>query len=105
MTTEEERELYSELVLQCAESVPRGHVTTYGAIADVVGHRLGRGGPRLVGSVLAHQGAAVPWWRVVRADGSLPPSHRGEARQSYLEEGTALRPSGNVDITVAFWQP
>ena len=36
MTTEDERELYAELVLQCAESVPRGRVTTYGAIADVV---------------------------------------------------------------------
>jgi alkylated DNA nucleotide flippase Atl1 len=43
MTTEEERELYAELVLQCAESVPRGRVTTYGAIADVVGNLLGRG--------------------------------------------------------------
>jgi alkylated DNA nucleotide flippase Atl1 len=48
-STEEERELYAELVLQCAESVPRGHVTTYGAIADVVGQRLVLGGPRLVG--------------------------------------------------------
>ena len=36
-TSEEDRELYAELVLQCAESVPRGRVTTYGAIADVVG--------------------------------------------------------------------
>ena len=59
MTTEEERELYAELVLQCAESVPRGRVTTYGAIADVVGQRLGRGGPRLVGNVMATHGAAV----------------------------------------------
>ncbi|HEY7720127.1 MAG TPA: MGMT family protein [Pedococcus sp.] len=105
MTTEDERELYAELVLQCAESVPRGRVTTYGAIADVVGHRLGRGGPRLVGNVMARQGGAVPWWRVVRADGSLPPSHDDEARQAYLEEGTPLRPSGAVDLGRAFWQP
>ena len=105
MTTEEERELYAELVLQCAESVPRGRVTTYGAIADVVGHRLGRGGPRLVGNVLATHGAAVAWWRVVRADGSLPPSHDEEARQAYLEEGTPLRPSGSVDLGRAFHQP
>jgi alkylated DNA nucleotide flippase Atl1 len=105
MTTEDERELYAELVLQCAESVPRGRVTTYGAIADVVGQRLGRGGPRLVGNVMARQGGAVPWWRVVRADGSLPPSHDDEARQAYLEEGTPLRPSGAVDLGRAFWQP
>ena len=105
MTTPEERELYVELVLQCAESVPRGRVTTYGAIADVVGERLGRGGPRLVGNVMAQHGGAVTWWRVVRADGSLPPSHDDEARQAYLEEGTPLRPSGAVDLGRAFWQP
>ena len=105
MTTEEERELYAELVLQCAESVPRGRATTYGAIADVVGQRLGRGGPRLVGSVVCQHGAAVPWWRVVRADGSLPPSHDEEARQAYLEEGTPLRPSGSVDLGRAFVVP
>ena len=103
--TEEERERYAELVLQCAESVPRGRVTTYGAIADVVGERLGRGGPRLVGNVMSRHGAAVSWWRVVRADGSLPPSHDDEARQAYLEEGTPLRPSGAVDLGRAFWPP
>jgi alkylated DNA nucleotide flippase Atl1 len=105
MTTEDQRELYAELVLQCAESVPRGRVTTYGAIADVVGHRLGRGGPRLVGNVMARHGGAVAWWRVVRADGSLPPSHDDEARQASLEEGTPLRSSGAVDLGRAFWQP
>ncbi len=104
-TSAQDRELYAELVLQCAESVPRGRATTYGAIADVVGQRLGRGGPRLVGSVLAQHGGGVPWWRVVRADGSLPPSHDDEARQAYLEEGTPLRPSGAVDLGRAFWQP
>ncbi len=104
-TSQEDRELYAELVLQCAESVPRGRATTYGAIADVVGQRVGRGGPRLVGTMLACHGAAVPWWRVVRADGSLPPSHDAEARQAYLEEGTPLRHSGAVDLGRAFWSP
>jgi alkylated DNA nucleotide flippase Atl1 len=98
-------EEYVERVLQCVESVPRGRVTTYGAIAEVVGELLGGGGPRQVGSIMASHGGGVPWWRVVRADGSLPPSHRGEAREAYLEEGTPLRPSGNVDIARAFWRP
>ena len=98
-------EEYAELVLQVVERVPRGRVTTYGAIAEAVGERAGGGGPRLVGSVMASYGGPVPWWRVVRADGTLPPSHQGEARQCYLEEGTPLRPSGNVDIRAAFWDP
>lgn len=98
-------EEYVELVLTCVERVPRGRVTTYGAIAEEVGGRLGGGGPRQVGSIMAAYGGPVPWWRVVRADGSLPPSHHDEARQRYLEEGTPLRPTGNVDIRRAFWSP
>jgi alkylated DNA nucleotide flippase Atl1 len=93
-------EEYAEQVLRYVERVPRGRVTTYGAIADHVG-----GGPRQVGSVMARHGGPVPWWRVVRADGSLPPSHQVEARQAYLEEGTPLRPSGSVDIVRAYWEP
>jgi alkylated DNA nucleotide flippase Atl1 len=100
-----DHDLYVELVLRCVERVPRGRVTTYGAIAEVVGPVVGGGGPRLVGSVMAGYGGPVPWWRVVRADGSLPPSHQDEARQTYLEEGTPLRASGNVDLRRAFWRP
>lgn len=94
-------EAFVERVLVLVESVPRGRVTTYGAIADVVGS-----GPRLIGHVLARHGAGVPWWRVVRADGSLPPSHQDEARRHYAGEGTPLRRSGRaVDIEAAFSQP
>jgi alkylated DNA nucleotide flippase Atl1 len=100
-----DREDYVEAVLATVERIPRGRVTTYGAIAEHVAARFGGGGPRQVGTVMATHGGPVPWWRVVRADGSLPPSHQDEARQAYLEEGTPLRPSGNVDITAAFWQP
>ncbi len=98
-------EEYAELVLRCVEQVPRGQVTTYGAIAETVGALLGGGGPRQVGAVMATQGSGVSWWRVVRADGSLPPSHHGEARQAYLEEATPLRASGNVDLRAAFFRP
>lgn len=100
-----DHEQYVELVLTCVERIPRGRVSTYGAIAEVVGPVVGGGGPRLVGSVMARYGGPVPWWRVVRADGSLPPSHDAEAHQHYLEEGTPLRPTGNVDLTRAFWRP
>lgn len=97
-------EEYVERVLTLVESVPPGRVTTYGALATVVG-----GGPRQVGSVMARHAGPVPWWRVVRADGSLPPSHDGEARERYREEGTPLRGTGprdlRVDMRAAFWDP
>jgi len=92
---------YVETVLSLVESVPRGRVTTYGAIADAVGW----GGPRRVGTAMATYGGSVPWWRVVRADGSLPPSHDDEARAHYLDEGTPFRASGRVDMARAAWWP
>ncbi|NYG60492.1 alkylated DNA nucleotide flippase Atl1 [Nocardioides daedukensis] len=98
-------EEYAEAVLRVAESVPRGRVTTYGAIAEAVGAALGRGGPRVVGNVMAREGAAVPWWRVVRADGSLGCSRGSDAHQNWLAEGTPLRRSGAVDVAAAFWRP
>ena len=91
---------YVEAVLACVERIPPGRVTTYGAIADVVG-----GGPRQVGAVMAGHGGPVPWWRVVRADGSLPDSHLGEAQRRYTEEGTPRRASGRLDMPEAFWDP
>lgn len=93
-------EEYVEQVLACVERIPRGRATTYGAIAAAVG-----GGPRQVGSVMALHGGPVPWWRVVRADGTLPPSHDDRAREAYLEEGTPLRPSGAVDLRAVYWDP
>lgn len=93
-------EEYVERVLELVERVPRGRVTTYGALAAVVG-----GGPRQVGSVMARHGGPVPWWRVVRADGTLPPSHDDRARDQYLVEGTPLRVSGGLDMARAFWDP
>jgi alkylated DNA nucleotide flippase Atl1 len=92
---------YVERVLSIVEQIPRGRVTTYGLIAEA----LGTGGPRQVGAVMSAYGGPVPWWRVVRADGSLPDSHGPEARQEYLAEGTPLRASGSVDITTAVWLP
>lgn len=91
---------FVETVLDLVEQVPAGRVTTYGAIAAVVG-----GGPRRVGAVMARAGAAVPWWRVVRADGGLPPDLRERARASYDDEGTPLRSSGVPSMVEAFWDP
>ncbi|NBM16055.1 MGMT family protein [Streptomyces sp. GC420] len=78
---------YAERVLDVAELVPPGRVMTYGDVAEW----LGEGGPRQVGRVMALYGGAVPWWRVVRADGILLPGHEVEALGRYREEGTPLR--------------
>ena len=96
-----DREEYVEAVLSLVEQVPPGRVTTYGGLAELVGV----GGPRQVGRVMSTYGGAVPWWRVVHADGSLPVCHDGEALAQHREEGTPLRPSGRVDMAAALWWP
>ncbi|MGW1276962.1 MGMT family protein [Streptomyces tsukubensis] len=80
---------YAERVLDVAERIPPGRVMTYGDIAEW----LGEGGPRQVGRVMALFGGAVPWWRVVRADGTVLPGHELEALAQYRTEGTPLRPA------------
>jgi alkylated DNA nucleotide flippase Atl1 len=55
--------------------------------------------------VMSLEGGGVPWWRVVRADGGLPLCHDGEALEHHRAEGTAMRPSGRVDMAVAPWWP
>lgn len=97
----ERREEFAEAVLSVVEQIPAGRVCTYGLIAEI----LGRGGPRQVGQVMAREGAAVPWWRVVRADGTLPDSLAGRALERHRAEGTPLRGTGAVDVAAAVWFP
>ncbi len=96
----EPREEYVEAVLALVEQIPPGRVMSYGAIAEY----LGRGGPRQVGAAMARYGGAVPWHRVVAADGRLPPGHELEARRRHEAEGTPLR-GGRVEMRAAAWWP
>ena len=45
---------------------------------------------------MALYGAAVPWWRVVRADGVLLPGSELRAVEQYRAEGTPLREAGRA---------
>ncbi|MFF3324744.1 MGMT family protein [Streptomyces sp. NPDC002889] len=98
---------YAERVLDVAELIPPGRVMTYGDVAEW----LGEGGPRQVGRAMALYGGAVPWWRVVRADGTLLPGHELDALQRYRAEGTPLRAAGRgaeghvprIDMKRARW--
>jgi methylated-DNA-protein-cysteine methyltransferase-like protein len=60
-------------ILAAVRAIPAGFVRTYGDLSP--------GAPRLAGRVLSDCGDDVPWWRVVRADGSLP---QGEAQRARL---------------------
>ncbi|AUH40758.1 MGMT family protein [Streptomyces sp. CMB-StM0423] len=94
---------YADRVLSVAERIPPGRVMTYGDVAEFID----RGGPRQVGRVMALYGSAVPWWRVVRADGRPLPGHEREALEQYRVEGTPLRATTagdqRIDLRRARW--
>jgi alkylated DNA nucleotide flippase Atl1 len=91
---------YVEEVLAAVELIPPGRVMAYGDVAELVG----RGGPRQVGRALALHGGGVPWWRVVRADGSPPPRHERAALAHWRGEATPLRAGGErVDMARGRW--
>jgi alkylated DNA nucleotide flippase Atl1 len=87
---------YVEQVLTAVESIPPGRACAYSDLAELVG----RGGPRQVGQVMAHYGAAVPWWRVVRADGRPARGLEEQALTRLRAEGTPLR-GDRVDLVRA----
>ena len=87
-------------MLSAVERIPSGRVMSYGDVAEYVGV----GGPRQVGRVMAGSGGAVPWWRVLHADGSFATGLADEALTHLRAEGTPLRPAGDrVDMRRARW--
>lgn len=97
---------YVEAVLSVVERIPPGRAMSYGAVAEVVGEALGRGGPRQVGAVMSALGATVPWWRVVAASGRLPRGHEVRAARELAAEGTPMTADGErVDLRRAAWRP
>ncbi|MEU5091594.1 MGMT family protein [Streptomyces sp. NPDC021356] len=79
-------------VREAVLSIPAGSVASYGS----VGRRVGAG-PRLVGRAMGLLGEGVPWWRVVRADGTPATCHGGRARELLVDEGTPMR-GARVDM-------
>jgi alkylated DNA nucleotide flippase Atl1 len=86
-------------VLDLVDRIPPGRVLTYGAVAD----RLERGSAIAVGNVMVRHGHEVPWWRVVRANGSLPDHLIARASGEWRRERTPVTGDGRVDVARALW--
>jgi alkylated DNA nucleotide flippase Atl1 len=85
-------------ILDFVERIPPGRVLTYGDIAEYVGARS----PRMIGTVLSHDGGTVPWHRVLRADGTPAAHLRDEQRQRLLSEGVLFN-GDKVDLAKYRW--
>ncbi|HEY2335044.1 MAG TPA: MGMT family protein [Solirubrobacterales bacterium] len=69
-------------VLARVREIPPGFVRTYGDVSP--------GAPRFAGAVLFEcDDPDLPWWRVVRADGSLAKGAR--QRERLIAEGVSFR--------------
>lgn len=74
-------ELRPEIIYARLRRVPAGFVTTYGDLSP--------GAPRYAGRALSQAPPGLPWWRVVRADGTW--AKGPEQRARLLEEDVPLR--------------
>lgn len=82
-------------VLERVREIPEGFVRSYGDVSP--------GAPRFAGTVLfAAEDPDLPWWRVVRADGSLAKGAR--QKQLLRAEGIPFR-GERVDMAVARLAP
>lgn len=102
-------ENFFDLVYEVARQIPRGRVTSYGAIAACLGTRLSA---RMVG--WAMNGAAkvkpkVPAHRVVNRNGMLSGKHHfgtPDAMEKLLKkEGIKVRNDQVLDFEKYFWDP
>lgn len=102
-------ENFFELVYEVARQVPKGRVTSYGAIATVLGTKLSA---RMVGWAMNGSSKArpkVPAHRVVNRNGMLTGKFHFETpekMESLLKkEGIKVKGDKVVDFEKLFWDP
>lgn len=102
------KENYFDLVYQVVRLIPRGRVTSYGAIA----HYLGlKSGARMVGYAMnaAHTVKDVPAHRVVNRNGILTGKHHFGSptmmEELLLSEGVAVEGDKIINFNEIFWDP
>ncbi len=102
-------ENFFELVFEVARQIPRGRVTSYGAIAACLGTKLSA---RMVGWAMNGAGKVrpkVPAHRVVNRNGMLSGKHHftppGSMEKLLKKEGVKVKNDTVVDFEKLFWDP
>jgi methylated-DNA-protein-cysteine methyltransferase related protein len=102
------KENYFDLVYQVVKSIPRGRVTSYGAIANYLGIKSGA---RMVGYAMnvSHTQPNIPAHRVVNRVGVLTGKHhfsKPDLMQNLLEmEGIKIENDKILNFENHFWDP
>lgn len=93
-----------DLIFDIVRQIPRGRVTSYGAIAKV----LDLPNARMVGHAMRSvddKGKPVPAQRVVTSSGKLSHDATGTRKKLLLKEGVELKGDKIVDFAKRFWDP
>lgn len=105
---------YIEEVHKFVRQIPRGKVTTYGALAQILNAKLqiineGKITPRMVGRVLSQNKDPqnIPCHRVVRSDGGLAGYAFGgvKEKRKILEKEDVDFNKEKVNLKVSLWEP
>jgi methylated-DNA-protein-cysteine methyltransferase related protein len=92
-------------VYRLVKQIPRGRVTTYGAIAKAIREP---GGARVVGYAMSATpaGRGIPWHRVISAGGKIrmPEPHASKQRRLLASEGIEVG-LHSIDMKIYGWEP
>jgi methylated-DNA-protein-cysteine methyltransferase-like protein len=92
------------LIHDLVRQIPSGRVTSYGAIATV----LGIPNPRMVGRAMRtgdSTGKPIPAHRVVNSTGHLSGKHQTSRRKMLEKEGVTVKGDKIPDFRNLFWDP
>ncbi len=101
-------ETFYARVYQLVKAVPPGQVVTYGQVAVLLGAPAAA---RAVGYSLRAlpSSSAVPWWRVINAEGRISLKGRGPGaelqRELLIAEGIVFDSTDAVDLKHFRWWP
>lgn len=102
-------ESFFEMVYEVARQIPKGRVTSYGAIAACLGTRLSA---RMVGWAMNGAGKVkpkVPAHRVVNRIGMLSGKHHfsppGSMEKALRKEGIKVKQDRIIDFEKYYWDP
>jgi methylated-DNA-protein-cysteine methyltransferase related protein len=102
------KENYFDLVYQVVKLIPRGRVTSYGAIANYLGIKSGA---RMVGYAMnaSHTQPDIPAHRVVNRNGVLTGKHHfsepGQMQRLLESDGLKVENDKIIDFEIHFWDP
>lgn len=109
MNNKPSKENIYSIIFDVVRAVPKGRVTTYGAIAAAIG---ARSGARMVGYAMNASGNVkpkVPAHRVLNRNGMLTGKHHFSPpelmEQLLKKEGIKVKNDKVVDFDSLFWDP